>query len=206
MTKPQEIPAGYRQDGSGRLIPEAMIKPIDLTRDALVIELVNKAKATNDVLREFKLGAAADIEAFVDLSLEQYQTKVGGKKGNITLFSFDGKFKIQIAIAEHIAFDERLQAAKALIDECIISWAKGSSPEIQTLVQDAFQTDKEGKISTGRVLALRRLDISDEKWQMAMKAISESVQVVGSKEYIRFYERVGNTDKYQPINLDFAAV
>jgi hypothetical protein len=74
------------------------------------------------------------------------------------------------------------------------------------LVQAAFQTDKEGKINTGRVLALRRLEIRDEKWQTAMRAIGESLQVVGNKEYVRFYERVGNTDQYQSINLDLAAV
>ena len=62
------------------------------------------------------------------------------------------------------------------------------------------------KINTGRVLALRRLDIRDEKWQKAMMAIGESLQVVGSKEYVRFYERVGDSDQYQPINLDVAAV
>ena len=55
-------------------------------------------------------------------------------------------------------------------------------------------------------LALRRLDIRDEKWQKAMQAISESLQVVGSKEYIRFYERVGDSDQYQPISLDLATV
>ena len=73
-------------------------------------------------------------------------------------------------------------------------------------MQSAFQTDKEGKINTGRVLALRRLDIRDEKWQKAMLAIGESLQVVGSKEYVRFYERIGNTDQYRPISLDVAAV
>ena len=62
------------------------------------------------------------------------------------------------------------------------------------------------KINTGRVLALRRLDIRDEKWQKAMQAIGESLQVVGSKEYVRFYERIGNTDQYRPISLDVAAV
>ena len=62
------------------------------------------------------------------------------------------------------------------------------------------------KINTGRVLALRRLDIRDAKWQKAMQAIGESLQVVGSKEYVRFYERVGDGDQYQPINLDVAAV
>ena len=32
----QTIPAGYRQDAKGCLIPESLIKPIDLARDQLV--------------------------------------------------------------------------------------------------------------------------------------------------------------------------
>lgn len=205
MSKPQ-IPDGYRADPRGCLVPETMIKPIDRARDELVQELARKAKSLNNILAKFKVNVFADINAFVDLSAEQYGVTLGGKKGNLTLFSFDGGFKVQVAIAEHMVFDERLQAAKHLIDECIIDWSQGSRDEIKVLVQSAFQTDKEGKINTGRVLALRRLDISDEKWEKAMKAIGESLQVVGSKEYVRFYERVGDTDQYQPISLDVAAV
>ena len=131
---------------------------------------------------------------------------MGGTKGNLTLYSFDGQYKVLIAQAERMQFDERLQAAKQLIDACITDWSKGSRDEIKVLVQAAFQTDKEGKINTGRVLALRRLEIRDEKWQTAMRAIGESLQVVGSKEYVRFYERIGGTDQYRSINLDLAAV
>ena len=200
------IPEGYRADAKGCLIPESMIKPIDRTRDELVIELAESAKIISDGLRKFKASVFSEINAFVELSAEQYSVQLGGKKGNLTLFSFDGAFKIQVAIAEHLVFDERLQAAKHLIDECIIDWSQGSRDEIKVLVQSAFQTDKEGKINTGRVLALRRLDIRDEKWQQAMQAIGESLQVVGSKEYVRFYERIGNTDQYQPISLDVAGV
>ena len=200
------IPEGYRADAKGCLVPETMIKPIDRTRDELVQELARQARIVSDALREFKVRVFADINAFVDLSAEQYDVKLGGKKGNLTLFSFDGAFKVQVAIAEHMVFDERLQAAKELIDECIIAWSQGSRDEIKVLVQSAFQTDKEGKINTGRVLALRRLDIRDGKWQTAMKAIGESLQVVGSKEYVRFYERIGDSDQYQPISLDVAAV
>jgi hypothetical protein len=197
---------GYRTDARGHLIPESLIKPIDLARDALVIELARQARTVSNSLREFKTRVFADINAFVELSSEQYGVKRGGKKGNLTLYTFDGAFKVQVAIAEHMVFDERLQAAKHLIDECITDWSQGSRDEIKVLVQAAFQTDKEGKINTGRVLALRRLDITDEKWQTAMKAIGESLQVVGSKEYVRFYERIGNTDQYRPISLDVAAV
>lgn len=206
MNTEKKILEGYRADAKGCLVPESLITPIDRTRDELVKELARKARIVRDCLREFKARAFADVNAFVELSAEQYDVKLGGKKGNLTLISFDGSFKLQVAIAEHMVFDERLQAAKHLIDECIIDWSQGSRDEIKVLVQSAFQTDKEGKINTGRVLALRRLDIRDDKWQKAMQAIGESLQVVGSKEYIRFYERIGSTDQYQPISLDVAAV
>lgn len=65
--------------------------------------------------------------------------------------------------------------------------------------------DKEGNLSTARILGLRRVDIQDDRWQRAMQAISDSVQVVGSKDYVRFYER-DSLGKYQPISLDMAVV
>lgn len=206
MNNTQTIPAGYRKDAMGRLIPEAMIKPADLKRDELVCVAAQEAKKVQEILREFKANVFHNIRAFVDFSAKEYDVKMGGKKGNLTLYSFDGAYKVQVAIAEHMVFDERLQAAKHLIDGCITEWAQNSRDEIKVLVQDAFQTDKEGKINTGRVLGLRRLDIRDEKWQKAMRAIGESLQVVGSKEYVRFYERIGGTDEYRPIPLDVAAV
>ena len=93
------------------------------------------------------------------------------------------------------------------VQACNDAIIRGSgADEIKVLVQSAFQSDKEGKINTGRVLALRRLDIRNEKWQKAMQAIGESLQVVGSKEYVRIYERIGNTDQYRAIGLDVAAV
>ena len=200
------IPAGYWRDGEGRLIPENMVKPIDRARDDLVRELVGKAKAASTVLADFKAKAFGDIGAFVEMSGEQYGVKLGGVKGNVTLLSFDGRFKIVRQIQEHLVFDERLQAAKQLIDECIQTWTEGSSDEIKALINDAFQVNKEGKINTARVLGLKRLNINDEKWLRAMQAIADSVQVAGSKPYIRIYERVGDTDQYQPISLDVAAV
>jgi hypothetical protein len=199
------IPQGWMKDAQGRFIPPSLITSIDKARDALVVELAAKAKDVSKTLGEFKARAFGDVAAFVQLSAEQYETKVGGKKGNVTLYSFDGRYKVQVATADNIVFDERLQAAKALIDECIEDWSKGSSPEIQVLVQGAFQADKEGNLNTGRILALRRFDIQDARWKRAMTAIGESVQVVGSKTYVRVYERVGDTDQYVAITLDIAA-
>ncbi|WP_043908375.1 DUF3164 family protein [Ralstonia solanacearum] len=200
------IPAGYWRDGEGRLIPENMVKPIDRAREDVVRELVDKAKAVSAALAGFKAKAFGDIGAFVDMSAEQYGAKLGGRKGNVTLMSFDGRFKIVRQIQEHLVFDERLQAAKQLIDECIQAWTEGSSDEIKALINDAFQVNKEGKINTARVLGLKRLNINDEKWLRAMQAIADSVQVAGSKPYVRIYERIGDSDQFKPIVLDLATV
>lgn len=205
MSKNNEMP-GFMLNAVGHYVPESMVEPIDKQRDQLVKELLSKASIVNSSLVEFKNIAFADIAAFIELSAEEYNTKIGGKKGNVTLYSFDGKYKVQFAVTEKIKFDERLQAAKTLIDECIKAWSEGSSPEIQVLVQSAFETDKEGNLNHGRILSLRRYAIKDERWQRAMLAIGESIQVVGSKQYVRFYQRRDDTDQYDAIGLDFASV
>jgi hypothetical protein len=199
------IPEGYRQRADGSLVPISTIKPIDLARDQLVTEIVDRAKNLSNIIMAFKGETFADIAAFVQLSAEEYGVKIGGNKGNITLQSFDGRYKIVRAIAENISFGEQLQAAKALIDECIRDWSNGINDNIRVLVNDAFQVDKQGNISIGRVLGLRRLNITDEKWLRAMQAISDAVQVVGSKSYIRVYEREGDTENWKPISLDVAS-
>jgi hypothetical protein len=110
-----------------------------------------------------------------------------------------------VAQQDSITFDERLQVAKALIDKCIKKWSDGADANLLALVNDAFQVDKTGNVSIRRVLGLRSLDIDDRDWKKAMDAISESVQVVGSKSYLRVYER-NEAGDYLPISLDVAGV
>lgn len=200
------IPDGYWKDARGALVPESLIKPIDKQRDQLVREIVKAAQQLSQLMTEFKGRTFGDIEAFVDLSLQEYDTKLGGKKGNVSLATFDGQYKVMRANADNINFDERIQAAKELIDACVEEWSADARPEIKVIIDHAFAVDKQGKISIGRVLNLRRLDIKDPRWLKAMDAISDSLQVVGSTSYIRVYERVGESEQYRQIPLDMAAV
>lgn len=204
-TQNNPIPTGYRQDAKGRLVPEDQIKEIDLERDRLITDLITEAREINTRLRAFRIRAHADIAAFADLSAEKYGAKRGGKKGNLTLTSFDGALRIQRAIADQLTFDERLQAAKSLVDECLKEWAHDARPELVTLITDAFQVDRAGKIDTARILSLRHLDIKDARWQSAMEAISDSLQVASTRTYIRFHERTGGDEtSFRQINLDLA--
>nr|DAW78142.1 MAG TPA: Protein of unknown function (DUF3164) [Caudoviricetes sp.] len=194
----------YWRDAKGNLTPAELVKDIDKARDALVHEWVERGRDLSKAISHFKEGIFGDVQAFIELSAEKYGAKVGGNKGNVTLFSYDGKYKIQRAINESLQFDERIQAAKVLIDECLNEWSEGSRPELKALIERAFNVDKEGNLNTSRILGLRRVEIQDSRWQNAMQAISESVQVVSSKAYVRLYERVGETDQYVPIALDVA--
>ncbi len=197
------IPDGYRLNDKGHLIPLDKIKEIDKLRDETVINLVKQALSLQIQMRAVKEQFFAEFHNFVELSAQEYDTQIGGKKGNVTLMSFDGKYKVQIAIQDNLVFDERLQVAKSLIDECLRDWTKDSNDNIKAIIDNAFAVDKEGKINIRRVLSLRSLNITDDKWQKAMQAISDATQIISSKEYMRFYER-DEHGKYQQISLDFA--
>lgn len=199
------IPDGYKKDAKGRLCPVEIIPAIDLARDDFVAEKYTLALALQEQMAKFREALFEDIDAFVQLSAERYQADVGGEKGNVTLTSFDGSTRVLRAISDTLAFDERLQAAKALIDECVNEWLEDARPEIKALIADAFQTDKAGKISTARVLSLRRLDIQDEKWQQAMSALSDSLKVQCSKAYVRI-ERRNASGRFEAVRFDLAGV
>lgn len=80
----------------------------------------------------------------------------------------------------------------------------GQRPEIVTLIDHAFQVDKEGKINRNALLSLRRLDIKDETWQRAMQAITDSIRIDGSKQYYRFYERDTAESPWRAVTVDLA--
>ncbi|MEE0886262.1 MAG: DUF3164 family protein [Treponema sp.] len=201
------VPEGFMLNARGGLDPVAIVKDVDKLRDDMVHEIVNESIQKHKELQEMKKRFFSTIDAFVRLSAEKYNLNYGGKKGNMTFLSYDGMYKVVVSVNENIFFDERLQIAKELIDQCIQDWATDSRNEIKALIQDAFYVGKSGKLDKNRILGLRRLDIQDDRWQKAMTAISDSIQIAGSREYIRIYERdPNNSDKYNLINLDIAAL
>ena len=196
----------YMTDPQGRQVPVELVNEIDKLRDQTVKDIIERVMGMRETLNDFKSKVKDDIFAFVNLSAEKYGKKHGGVKGNITLTTYDGKYKILIANNEMLEFDERLQIARELIGECLEEWSDGARAEIKLLVNDAFKVDQKGKVSTPRILGLNRLDIKHPKWQQAMQAINESKQVFMSKKYLRVYERNDKTGEYNHISLDVSAM
>ncbi|MGL4844376.1 MAG: DUF3164 family protein [Aeromonas veronii] len=192
-----------RQNAQGHWVPENLIAPADKLRDEVVLAIIAAAREQRAQLAAFKISAMQQINDFVDLSSEQYGVAWGGTKGNVTLLSFDGRYKLIRAVGEHRKFDERIQAAKVLIDQCIARWSDGASPKLRALVDHAFRVSKAGHIDVNQVLSLRQLNIEDADWEQAMQAIADAIQVTGTSQYLRLYERDAQ-GRYIQMSLDLA--
>jgi arginine deiminase len=202
----QTVPDGCMRDAAGRYVPVANIKPEHLLEDTLVKELHRKALELSALMAQFKAAAFSEIGALQDVLADKHGAAKGGAKGNVTLSSYDGDLRVQLAIGDHLSFGPELQVAKELIDECLNSWSEGANPNIKAIINDAFDVGKEGKLRIDRILGLRRLAIDDPTWQRAMDAIGEALRVQSSSRYIRFYRRKRHEEKYSQLPLDFATV
>lgn len=194
-------PSGHRRNSLGHLVPEELISPLDKIRDDLVNNIVSRAKGLQVAIAEFKGQSLGEMTAFCDLSADEYGVQYGGQKGNVTLSSYDGAYMVKLAVGEHRHFDERLQIAKSMIDNCIKRWSDGASAQIVALVDHAFRVNKQGHVDINQVLSLRQLDIQEEEWRAAMDAIADAIQVTGTSTYLRLYEREAS-GKYRMLPLD----
>ncbi|AVX39789.1 DUF3164 family protein [Yersinia massiliensis] len=196
----------YMKDRKGRLVPIAHVSDYDLAMDSFVKEQVAAAKVKSAELRDFKRRAFDECYAWLDLVAEKYGRTRGGAKGNVSFSSFDGSLQITIKVQDSLAFGPELQIAKDLIDECVTEWSEGANDNLRAIISDAFQVDKEGQLNTGRILSLRRVKITDDRWNKAMDAISESLQIAVSKTYINFREKKDESGELINIPLNISAI
>lgn len=202
--KTDEIPAGYLKNNKGHFVPENLVKPQELLEDQMVGKILGYAEELSDRIARFKGHTNDDILTFLDILSEKYGAKKGGKKGNITFYSYDGLKKVQVAINDFISFGAELQIAKDLIDDYLRELVTDAPAEIAAIVNEAFQVDKAGKVNVQALLRLRRVEIDNDTWRAAMSAITDSIRVDGSKQYFRFYTRPAPEGRWQPITVDLA--
>ena len=209
---PQALPAAlveiegraYMRDAKGALVPADLVRPQDQLQDEVVRKIAGHFLALSAEVARFKQHCFDDISAFEALLAQEYGTTVGGAKGNKTLMTFDGLFKVQVQVADRIDFGPELQIAKGLVDECLNEWAADARDEIRAIVTRAFNTDKAGQINRAEIFMLLRLDIADARWRRAMDAIRDAMRVVGSTTYVRCYRRESIDAAWQAVTVDLA--
>lgn len=192
-------------DAKGRWTPLELIKAQHKLEDETVRKIMRYAHDLSAQISRFRGHTMTDLGEF-DAILDQ---EYGGRprtavKGNRTYQTVDGLMKVQVQVADLIDFGPELQIAKTLIDECLNEWAVDAMPEIRAVVTRAFNTDKPGQINRADVFMLLRLDSQDERWRRAQDAIRDAMRVVGSKEYVRFYERDDAAAAWRAVTIDLA--
>ncbi|MEM7751776.1 MAG: DUF3164 family protein [Pseudomonadota bacterium] len=210
--KPADIPTGisergqhrYMTDPKGNPVRVENVRPMDKLIDEQVRKILGFHIAAHEQIVRLKQHTFDDISHLEALLAQEYEATIGGKKGNMTLTSFDGLYKVQVQVADRIAFGPELHIAKALIDECLTEWSADARPEIQAIVTRAFNTDKEGQINRAELFMLLRLEIEDARWQNAMGAIRDAMRVIGSKTYVRCYQRSAADADWKPVTTDMA--
>ncbi|MCW2366581.1 hypothetical protein M2341_002028 [Sphingobium sp. B7D2B] len=197
--------ARYMVNADGGLIPESVVKPVDKLQDELVRKIIGFALPLSAQVTRFRQHSFGDVDDFVSLLEQEYGARRGGSKGNLTFTSYDGLLKIVVQVSEHIVFGPELQVAKGIIDECLVEWSATSGPEIRAIINRAFDVDNHGRVNRNDLLSLLRLEFADERWKKAMQAIRDSFRVVGSKRYIRLYQRDAGDGQWRAISIDIAA-
>ena len=193
-------------DKKGDQVHQNNVPEVDKMKDKLVEDLVSEARVLSTTIFEFKENSMGKVEGYFNELLETYKVdaKARSKKGNITLENYSGTVKVEISVADRIAFDEKLQIAKTKLDECLHELTKHSPAAIKTLITKAFDVDKKGDVSPKKIFALKAYDIDHPKWIEAMQIIDEATEIVSSKSYIRFYTRENIEDAYKIVPLNIA--
>lgn len=212
--KPAELPSGIREidgkphmiDAKGGFMPMNMVQAQDQLEDEVVRKIVGYMLAASEQIGRLKQHILRDVDEFSELLEAEYEATVGGKKGNKTLRSYNGLFKVEVRINDFVDFGPSLQTAKGLVDECLVEWAEDAHDNIRAIITNAFHTDNAGQVNRTELIKLTKLPIEDKRWKNAMRAISDAQRVVGSKLYVRAYRRKDQAAAWEPISLDIAKV
>lgn len=185
----------FYTNSRGFKVPAYNVSDVDKAQNKLVLDMVQQAKQLSAAHDEFKRSVFSGVNDFIADMAHSYDVEIGGKKGNITLTSFDGRSRIKVGVADDVNFGPEIIVAKELINNVVNEMLDHVGDEaqlIKDIVQDAFETDKEGQYSKAKIMNLRskyRYSHDSDEWAQAMKAIDDAFVFSSTKTYVLFHER-----------------
>ena len=198
---------GYIETSPGRYVLETALTARQRMEHQTVNELIQEARELQGLISLFKAKAFDKVDQLRQTLAAQYNVDLAGKRGGMTLTSLGDRRRVQVSVGDTMTFGPELEAAKALIDQCLIDWTNGGNQNLAVVVNAAFHVGENKRVRMDRVMSLRQLKIeNDDRWDRAMLAIGDAVRTERSKMYIRFYERPSAEAELELIVLDFARV
>jgi len=202
--KPQ-APTGFMFDPSSNLIRIENIDDHQLQEDTLVSKLFPRVKTLHQQLLQFKQQVIEEFEAHISDCIKLHGILRYSKiKGNLSLYSFNGRYKVERSIRDKIEVNSTIEAARQHFDIYIKAIEAKADGDIKVLISRAFNSTN-GKISTSRLTDLLNAKINHPEFKKAATLLKESLFKCGDVVYYRFYER-DDSGNYQAVSLQFSAL
>lgn len=179
----------------GFKVPMEKVSDNDKAQHTLVGDLLQEAKQLSAAHDDFKRRCFTRVNDFVAEMAKSYNVEIGGKKGNVTLSSYDNRKCVKLGVADDMSFGPEIIVAKELIDGVVneqLDLLGDEAKLLKAIVQDTFATDSDGKYSKAKIMNLRskhRFSHDSDEWADAMKALDDAIIFSSTKTYVRFYER-----------------
>lgn len=198
------LPDGeYWRTDDGSLVPAHVVKNADKVKDDFVRSVAAAALQLSASLGRFKALTMSEGHSLVELLAQQFGIEVGGTKGNVTFYSFDREWQVELAKADRLTFGPEIQAARAALER----WVKETegAPELKMIINRAFGLDEEGQVRANELFRLMSYEMPGAAWAQAMDALRASIQVAGKAEYLRVRRR-NREGRYDLVPLSLASL
>jgi hypothetical protein len=173
-------------------------------RERAIVNMMTESERLEKTLADFKK-RSSDAMAELYAKMMEYAKVTKPKKGNFELISECKTMKIEYAVQAIKKFDERANAAEQHLRSFMDTAIGRKNKEVFKLVTTLLEKKMDGQYDFSLISKLYRMenDYDHPDWLSALKLFKESYIETGSKPYIRFYTKSGESG-WRQINLNFS--
>ena len=190
------------RDSNGNDIPVKYVPKYDRERDRVTRRVLARFERARLMLEMVVRDSISDLQA-----LAATKERLG-ERGNFSAQSFDGLISVSIRQQYVIRMDERVVRARELmlgyVDRVLARVGGNDGAALRLIIAEAFKANAQGFLSTGKVLALMRMEIDDADWREAKRILQEALKPQRGKRYLACETRPSTQGEFRAIRLDIA--
>ena len=195
-------PMATMKDANGQAVPVKYISKYDKLRDRITRRIEARFRKARTALE------AVVRESITDLDELAKCKESLGAKGNFQARSFDGLIQVSIRQQYNILLDERVVKARELmlgyVGGVLAKIGGNDALALKLIVAEAFKANAQGFLSTGKILALLRMEIDNADWREAKAILQEAIKPTKGKRYLACEVRRNTQADFRQIRLDIA--
>lgn len=190
------------RDANGNDVPVKYVSKYDRLRDKITRRIHTRFVKAREGLEALMKECIADLDELAACK------ETLGKKGNFQARSFDGSILVSIRQQYNILLDERVAKARELmltyINGVLARVGGNDARSLGLIVEEAFRANSQGILSTGKILALMRMEIDNAAWREAKMILQDAIKPQKGKRYLKCEVCKDLQHGFAPILLDLA--